>query len=115
MGFDGILLNKIVVMVKYEICRNFDPRECMDANPLSVDDVGMCILNSLLPIDVPLTWRFSLHQWPFQLVFHEGISMWNHDRRHKQPQYVLLATMCPNKGLSIYDFGCISCGEKQRQ
>ena len=60
MGLDVVLFNELGVPVADGICRNSDPRECVDANPLGVDDVGECILNYLLPFKVPLMWRFSL-------------------------------------------------------
>ena len=37
------------------ICRNSDPCECVDANTLGLDDVGVCILDFLLPFEVSLT------------------------------------------------------------
>lgn len=64
VGLDVILLNELGVPVADDICRNFDPHECIDANPFGVDDVGLCILNSLPLFEVPLMWRFSLHQCP---------------------------------------------------
>ena len=64
MGLDVVLLNKLGVLVADGICRNSNPRECVDTNPLGLDDVGICILNSLLPLEVPVTWRFSLRRWP---------------------------------------------------
>ena len=66
VGLDVVLLNDLGVPVVNGICRTSDPRECVDANPLGLDDVGVCILNSLLPLEVPLTWRFSLRQWPLR-------------------------------------------------
>ena len=71
VGLDVVLLNVLGVPVVDGICRNSNPRECVDANPLGLDDVGICILNFLLPLEVPLTWRFSLCRWPFCQVLHE--------------------------------------------
>ena len=45
VGLDVVLLNELGVPVADGICRNSNPRECVDANPLGLDDVGMCILN----------------------------------------------------------------------
>ena len=84
MGLDVVLLNKLGVPVANGICRNSDPCECVDANPLGLDDVGVCILNSSLPLEVPLMWRFSLRQWPFCRVLHEEVSLWDHGRRYNQ-------------------------------
>ena len=83
VGLDVVLLNELGVPVANDICRNSDPRECVDANPLGANDVGVCILNSLLPFKVPVTWRFSLRRWPFRRVLHEDISLWDHGRRHE--------------------------------
>jgi hypothetical protein len=46
------------------ICKNFESRECVDANPIGDVDVGVCSLNSLLSFENLITRRFSLHQWP---------------------------------------------------
>ena len=84
VGLDVVLLNELGVPVANGICRNCDPCECVDANPLGPNDVGVCILNSLLPLEVPVTWRFSLRRWPLRRVLHEEISLWDHRRRHEQ-------------------------------
>ena len=47
MGFDIVLLNELDVPVTDGICRNFDPCECVDANPLDVDGVSMFIGKNL--------------------------------------------------------------------
>ena len=65
LGLDVVPLNELGVPVADEICRNSDLRECVDPNPLGHDDVGVCILNSLLSFEVPVTWKFSLRQGPF--------------------------------------------------
>jgi hypothetical protein len=60
MGLDVVLLNTLGVPVADGICNNSDPYECVDTNPLGLDDVGVYIRNSLLLFKVPLMWRFSL-------------------------------------------------------
>ena len=115
VGLDVVLLNDIGDPVADGICRNTDPRECVDANPLGVDDVGVCILNSLLPSEVPCTWRFSLRRWPLRRVLHEGVSLWDHGRRHKQMESALLAAMRPRKGLRRYDSSRVPLEDKERR
>ena len=115
MGLDVVLFNEVGVPVADGICRNSDPRECVDANPLGLDDVGVCILNSLFPFEVPLTWRFSLRRWPLCRVLHEEVSLWDHERRHKQTQLALLATIRPRKGLRKYDSNRVPRGDKERR
>ena len=115
VGLDVVLVDGNGVSVADGICRNSLPRECIDANPLGDDDVGVCILNSLLPSVVPVTWRFSLRRWPLRQVLHDGVSLWNHARRHTRIQAALLATMRPRKGLRRYDSARVPRGEKQRR
>ena len=55
VGLDVVLLNEAD-----GIYRNSDPHECVDANRLGLADVGVSFWNSLLPLEVPVTWRFSL-------------------------------------------------------
>lgn len=38
-----------------EILRNFAPYECVDTNLMGEAGVGVCILNSLVPLKVSLT------------------------------------------------------------
>ena len=83
--------------------------------PLGLDDVGVCILNSLLPLEVPLTWRFSLRWWPLRQVVHEEVSLWDHGRRHKQIQLALLGAICPCKDLRKYDSSRESRRENERR
>ena len=103
VGLDVVLLNHNGDPVADGILRNSAPHECVDASPLGEDDVGVCILNSLLPLEVPLTWRFSLRRWPHREVLHNGVSLWNHGRRHKKTQEALLASRRPRKGLRKYE------------
>jgi hypothetical protein len=103
VGLDVVLRNDLGVPVANDICRNSDPRDCVDANPLGPDDVGVCILNSLLALEVPVTWRFSLRRWPLHRVFHEGVSLWDHGRWHEQVQSTLVSNTRPRKGLRRYD------------
>ena len=112
---DVILLNELDVLVANDTCRNSNPRKCVDANLLDLDDVSVCILNSLLPFEVLLTWRFSLHRWPLRWVLHEEVSLWDHGRRHKQTQPALLATICTRKGLRRYDSSRVSRGNKEHR
>ena len=86
VGLDVILLNDVGVPVANGICRNSDPRDCVDANPLGLNDVGVCILNSLLPLEVHVTWRFFLRRWPLRRVLHNEVNLWDHGRRHEQTQ-----------------------------
>ena len=76
VSLDVFILNEVGVPVVDDICRNSDPRECVDANPLGLHDVGVCIMISMLPLEVPLTWRFSLRRWPLRCVLHDGVSLW---------------------------------------
>ena len=115
VGLDVLLFNEVGVPVANGICRNSDPRDCVDANPLGPDDVGVCILNSLLPLDVPVTWRFSLRRWPLCRVLHDGVSLFDHERRHKQTQLALLAKIRPRKGLRRYDSKRVPLGDKERR
>ena len=41
VDFDVVLLNELGVPVVNGICRNSNPLECIDANPLGLDDVGV--------------------------------------------------------------------------
>ena len=107
VGLDVVLLNDLGVPVVDGICRNSDPCDCVDANPLGSSDVGVCILNPLLPLEVPVTWRFSLRRWPFCRVLHDGVSLLDHERHHKQTQLALLAKIRPCKGLRKYDSNCV--------
>jgi hypothetical protein len=115
VGLDVVLFNEVVIAVTNDICRNSDPRDCVDANPLGPDDVGVCILNSLVPLEVPVTWRFSLRRWPFRRVLHEEVSLWDYEQRHKQTQLVLLPNSRPRKGLRRYDFNHVPRGDRQRR
>ena len=80
------------------VCRNSNPTDCIDANPLGEEDVGVCILNSLHPLEVPPGWRFSLRQWSLCNVLHDGVSLWNHSRHFDQMQSALFAIMRPRIG-----------------
>lgn len=55
VGFDVILVNDNNVSVVDGILRNFAPLECVDANPLGEGNVNVCILNSLLPVEILIT------------------------------------------------------------
>ena len=112
---DVVLLNELGVPVADGICRNSVLRECVDANPLGLDDVGMCILNSLLPLEVPVAWRFSLLQWPLRRVLHEDVRLWDHGRRHKQTQSILLAKIRSRKNLRRYESNRMPRGDKERR
>lgn len=52
---DVVLLNYSGVHVVNGILRNFAPHECLDADPLREDDVGIFILKSLMSLKMPLT------------------------------------------------------------
>ena len=60
VDLDVILVNGCGVPVADRVCRNSNPKDCIDANPLGEEDVGVCILNFLDPLEVPPSWRFSL-------------------------------------------------------
>ena len=113
VGLDVLLLNEAGVPVADGICRNSNPRECVDANPLGLDDVGVCIMNSMLPLEVPATWRFSLRRWPLRRVIHDGVSLWDHGRRHDRTKCDLLARSRPRKGLRRYDSNRAPRGDKE--
>ena len=103
VDLDVVLVNAHGDRVANGVCRNSDPKDCVDANPLGLEDVGVCILNSLAPLEVPTGWRFSLRRWPVRSVLHEGVSLWNHARRFRENQDALMATMRPRKGRRKYD------------
>ena len=103
VDLDVVLVNGCGVPVADGVCRNSDPTDCIDANPLGLEDVGVCILNSLLPLEVPPGWRFSLRRWPMRNVLHDGVSLWNHSRRYAEIQQASLATLRPRKGRRKYD------------
>ena len=113
VGLDVVLLNDVGVTVADGICRNSDPSECVDAKPLGLHDVGVCILNSLLPLEVPATWRFSLRRWPLRSVLHDEVSLWDHERRHEQTKLALLANTRPRKGLRRYESNRAPRGDKK--
>jgi hypothetical protein len=77
VGIDVVLFNKVGVAVANGICRNSNASDCVDASPLGPDDIGVCILNSLVPLEIPATWRFSLRRWSLRRVFHEEVSLWD--------------------------------------
>jgi len=103
VDLDVVLLNACAVPVANGVCRNSNPTDCIDAKPLGEDDVGVCILNSLLPSEVPPSWRFSLRRWPLRSVHHDGVSLWDQSRRFEQLQQSLFATMRPRQGRRKYD------------
>jgi hypothetical protein len=115
VGLDVVLRNDLGVPVANGICRNSDPCDCVDANPLGPDDVGVCILNSLLALEVPVTWRFSLRRWPLRRVLHEGVSLWDHGRRHEKIQSTLVSNTRPRKGLRRYDSSCAPPEDKEHR
>ena len=115
VGLDVILFNELGVPVAHGICRNSEPRECVDANPLGADDVGVCILNSLLPLEFPVMWRFSLRRWSLRRVLHEEVNLWDHGRQYKQTQSALFAKLPPCKGLRIYDSNRVPRNDKERR
>jgi hypothetical protein len=80
VNLDVVILNACAVPVADGVCRNSNPTDCIDANPLGEDNVGVCILNSLLPSEVPPGWRFSLRRWPLRSVLHDGVSLWDQSR-----------------------------------
>ena len=103
IDLDVVLVNECGVLVADGVLRNSNPTDCIDANPLGEEDVGVCILNSLHPLEVPPGWRFSLRRWPLRNVLHDGVSLWNHSRRFDQMQSALFATMRPRIGRRKYD------------
>jgi hypothetical protein len=98
-----VLFNACGVPVADSVCRNSNPTDCIDANPLGEEDVGVCILNSLLSLEVPPDWRFSLRRWPLRSVLHDGVSLWDHSRRFEEMQQSLFATIRPRQGRRKYD------------
>ena len=103
IDLDVVLVNGCGVPVADGVCRNSNPIDCIDANPLGEEDVGVCILNSLDPLEVPHGWRFSLRRWPLRSVLHDGVSLWNHAHRFEEIQKFLFATMRPRQGRHKYD------------
>lgn len=103
VGLDVILINDAGVSIANGIRRNLFPTECVDANPLGDNDVGVCITNSLMPLEVPQTRRFSLRWWPCWQVLHNGVSLWNHARRHNPLQVETWSSMEGWQGVRRYD------------
>ena len=115
IGLDVVVLNLHGIPIADGVCRNTNPKDCVDAYPLGDDDVGVCILNSLAPAEVPPGWRFSLRRWPLRSVMHDGVSLWNQARRHKQIQDALFESMRPRKGLRKYDSSRVPALMTQRR
>ena len=115
VDLDVVLVNGCGIPVADGICRNSNPTDCIDANPLGEEDVGVCILNSLHALEVPAGWRFSLRRWPLRNVLHDGVSLWNHSRRFEEKQQALFSTMVPRKGRRKYDSGRVPREPTQRR
>ena len=98
-----VLVNGCGIPVAVGVCRNSNPTDCINANPLGEEDVGVCILNSLYLLEMPSGWKFSLRRWPLRSVLHDGVSLWNHARRFEKMQEALFATMRSRKGRHKYD------------
>ena len=81
IGFDVVLLT-----IVNGVCRNTNPKDCIFANPLNDKDIGVCVLNPLVPMEVPSGWWFSLWRWLHWSVMHKRVSLWNHAHHHKQIQ-----------------------------
>jgi hypothetical protein len=115
VGIDVVLFNEVGIAVANGICRNSNASDCVDASSLGPDDVGVCILNSLVPLEILATWRFFLRRWPLRRVFHEEVSLWDQERRHKQTQLALLANSRLCKGLRRYNSNRVPRGDRQRR
>ena len=108
-----VFVNGCGVPVIDGVCRNSDPTDCINASPVGQEDVGVCILNSLNPLEVLPRWSFSLHRWSMRIVLYDGVSLWNHSCRYAQIQQALLATLHPRKGRRKYDSVCVHCEPTQ--
>lgn len=58
IGIEVALLNDCDTPLTDGVCRNINPKGCVDANPLGDEDVEVSIFNSLVPMEVPPSWRF---------------------------------------------------------
>ena len=52
IDLDVVLVNGCGVPVADGVCRNLNPTNCIDANSLGEEDIGVWILNSLYPLEV---------------------------------------------------------------
>lgn len=57
--FDIVFLNVHGIAVVNGVCRNTNPKDCIDVCPLG-DYIEVCILDFLAPLKVASSWRFSL-------------------------------------------------------
>src|SRR6202048_558867 len=103
VNLDVLLLNNSGVVVAEGICRNTHPQDCIDQNPLGTDDVGIVILESLVPSEVDPTHRFSLRRWPLRNVTIDGFSLREHERRPMHRVKESQSNMRPRKGQRKYD------------
>ena len=98
VNLDVLLLNDSGVAMAEGICRNTHPQDCIDQNPFGTEDVGIVILESLVPFEVDPTYRFSLCRWPLRNVTIDGFSLREHEQRHMQIKKELQSNMRPCKG-----------------
>jgi hypothetical protein len=102
VNLDVLLLNDNGVVVAEGICCNTHPQNCIDENPLGLEDVGIIILESLVHSEVDPTHRFSL-RWPSRNVTIDGVSLRDHEQRHIQIEKELQSNMRPHKSQRKYD------------
>jgi len=103
VNLDVVLLNDNGVAVAEGICRNTNPQDCIDENQLGTEDVGVVILESLIPAEMDPNHRFSLRRWPLRNVTIDGVSLRDHERQHLENQKELLENVRPRKGMRKYD------------
>lgn len=77
-----VLLDDSGLAVAEGVCRNSDEMDCVDSTRLGLDHVGVLIFLSLSPNVVPPSWRFSLRRWHIRWVLYEGVSLYDHQRKH---------------------------------
>ena len=59
------------------VIRNCEPADCVDNSQLGLQDVGVLILESILPEHVPADWKYSVRRWPCTLVKYRGTSLFD--------------------------------------
>ena len=77
LNLEVSLFNAEDVIVGAGVIRNCEPADCVDNSPLGSEDVGVLVLECILPNHVPLDWKFSVRHWPSKLVKYHGTSLFD--------------------------------------
>ena len=64
MNLEVILLDDDGVVVGEDMCHNINTQDCIGENQLGTENVGVVILDSLIPTEVDPTHRFKLRSRP---------------------------------------------------